>query len=151
MKRILAFTGWRVSAPAMLLVGVLYISALAGCGSGASATVKGKVTRDGKPVTGGTLTFAPVAAKDATSTEAKPVTAEVQSDGTFEVKEAYAGRQRVLYSAPVIEWESPEWDGKGPEPKAPKSPFEGLTPKEAEVDVASGENDLTIELVPKKR
>jgi hypothetical protein len=66
---------------------------------------------------------------------------ESESDG------AAVGRHRVLYSAPIPEWDAPDWDGKGVAPKPPETPYAGLHPKEAEVEVKSGSNEINIELV----
>ncbi|MCI0360945.1 MAG: hypothetical protein L0211_20900 [Planctomycetaceae bacterium] len=121
---------------------------LAGCGSGGANTapVKGKVTANGQPVTGGEITLTP--SQDLNATIAGGT---VASDGTFvlttetEGDGAAIGMHTVSYSPPALE--QPEWDGYGAAPATKVSPFEGLVPKQPEVEIKPGANDLTIELV----
>lgn len=76
MKRIL-FT----LAPAVLLV------ALCGCGGGSNAgSVQGKVTLDGKPVTGGTLVF---------YSETGSYSAGIRPDGTYSITDMPPGDMTV--------------------------------------------------------
>lgn len=118
-----------------------------GCESGpATEPVKGKVTANGAPVTGGSLTFAPLSGQTLAASE--PMTTDVKSDGTFALeKGAVAGKHRVIYTAPAMEFDAQAWDGKGEPPRAPESPFDGMKPKETEIEIKSGANDLTIDLV----
>ncbi|WP_425617674.1 hypothetical protein NA78x_001357 [Anatilimnocola sp. NA78] len=129
-------------------VGLLVLS---GCGS-KSNSVKGKVTFNGQPVTGGSLTFLPQVDGTSTGSEVgKPAVATVGSDGSYSVVPgsdgggAIAGKHRVTYSAPVAETPAGvEYKpGQGP----PLSPFHGLRPKEEMVEVKAGANTLDIELV----
>jgi hypothetical protein len=124
-------------------------AAVLGCGAGggAKSKVTGKVVSNGQPVTEGSITFMPVDAKDG----AMPSGGEVKSDGTFtmmtdKTEGAAVGKHNVSYTPKQVE--APEWDGYGTPPAVPKSAFEGLVPKETQVEVKSGTNDLTIELVP---
>ncbi len=149
-------TTWSFRARAISLLGcVLAIGAVAlsGCGSAGdfpTAPVSGKVTYDGQPVTGGSITFAPIS----TGNELKvgqPASGVVQQDGTFvlgtqsENDGAVIGRHRVLYSPPAPE--PVESSGAGGHSQAPPSPYAGLTPKEAEVEVQKGNNTFEIELI----
>ena len=116
---------------------------LTGCGSKTNS-VAGKVSFQGQPVTGGSLTLVPQAG------EGKPAAADVQADGSFSMAPgsaaggAITGPHRVLYSAPVgevpvgIELKP----GQGP----PLSPFAGLKPKADVVEIKAGKNSLEIEL-----
>jgi hypothetical protein len=128
---------------------VVALVAITGCGKSVSTVpVKGKVTTASGPVKGGSLTFAPVAPQGGNAATA-PVIAQVKDDGTFEVAGgAAAGRHKVLYNAPQIEWKAPEWDGQGAPPQPPPNPYAGLAPKTPEVEFAAGPNEVSVELVP---
>ncbi len=139
------------SQVALALMAVGCLTFVAGCGGGgARGKVKGKVVAGGQPVTGGQLQFAPVA--EGAGEGATNAIGTVKPDGTFELMTdkpgdgAAIGKHKVLYTAPPDE--QAEWDGYGTAPPVKASPFKGLAPKEAEVEVKSGSNDLTIELVP---
>ena len=133
------------------LVFIAMAAILSGCGgSGAAkAPVKGKVTSGGQPVTGGTLTFAPLEG----TVNAVPVVGQIQSDGTFVMSTDRAGdgvaigKHQVSYSAPDAQVTETE-DGSDPVVKL--SPYAGLMVSQSDVEVKSGENDLTIELVPRR-
>jgi hypothetical protein len=131
------------------LFALIAVSFAAGCGGAPRSKVTGKVTMNGQPVKGGSLSFAPLATDS--KSNAKPATAEVQEDGTFVVGTdkpddgAAIGKHQVLYSPPPS---TVEWDGYGEPPPGLTSPYEGLIPKQAEIEVKAGDNDLTIELVP---
>jgi hypothetical protein len=128
---------------------------VAGCGGASgppTAPVKGKVTFEGQSVTGGNVTFAPIAEPGKLESGA-PATGAVQSDGSFvlgtntESDGAVIGKHRVSYSPPPESGEAPEWDGVGAPPAAAKSPYLGLIPSQQEVEVKSGDNEVTIDLV----
>lgn len=116
---------------------------VAGCGSSANS-VTGKVTFQGQPVTGGNITLVPEAGGG------KPAAADIQADGMFTMKPgsdtggAVTGRNRVMYSAPVMEL--PAGTELQPGQRPPMSPFEGLRPKTEIVEVKSGKNSIEIEL-----
>jgi len=119
-----------------------------GCGSGvATQPVSGTVVFEGQPVNGGVVSFAPIQA----ASDAKPAVGEVQPDGKFVLGTnakgdgAVAGRHRVVYAPPTVE-SAPLQEGKHAE-ALPRSPYEGLMPKEAEVEVKAGGNEIQIELV----
>ena len=128
------------------------LATLVGCSGGAVASVSGTVTAEGAPVTGGNITLVPVAASADPAAAGKsgtgPVSAEIKPDGTFKFTDnASAGKHRVMYSSPSVEWEAPEYDGVGPPPVGPPIPYSGMKPKDEEVTVEAGPNTLTIELV----
>ncbi|NLF72329.1 MAG: hypothetical protein GX575_25115 [Candidatus Anammoximicrobium sp.] len=137
------------------LVSVGLLVTLLGCGGGGAPTgkVSGKVTADGKPVTSGSLTFAP-----ADGTVGKPAIAAVKADGSYTLSTyasgdgAVVGRHKVLYSPGSSESGQQEVQipepGKHDEAKPAEVPFSGLVPKEAEVEVKAGTNEINIELVP---
>jgi hypothetical protein len=132
-----------------ILVGaaLLLAASLVGCGSGsgASAPVRGKVVAGGQPVTGGTLTFSPLA-QDSVARSAQ---GEIQPDGTFELTTerpgdgAAIGKHQVSYMAPLSE----VTESETADALVKLSPLEGLLVKEAEIEVKPGDNELTIELV----
>jgi hypothetical protein len=142
----LPFTSYRARDLA-LCVAALLATAIAGCGGNGKASVTGTVVADGKPVTEGTLIFAPVE-----GTTASPATGPIRPDGTFVLGTAAAadgaaiGRHQVLYNAPPPV--GPQWDGYGTPPERKFSPFQGFSPKVKEVEVKAGSNKFTIELVP---
>jgi hypothetical protein len=117
---------------------------LTGCGAKTS-TVSGKVTYQGQPVTGGSITLLPTG-----GSTGKPAAANVQPDGTFTMSSgtdaggATPGQNRVTYSAPVVEL--PTGVELQPGQSPPASPFAGLRPTTETVEVKSGTNNLVIEL-----
>jgi hypothetical protein len=123
-------------AACVLLLGS---AALTGCGGLGGGSISGKVTHQGEPVKGGSLTFSPAADG---KNPGKPVGAEINADGTYSAPSPPAGKNKVIYSAPVSE--SAELKpGQSP----PPSPYDGLVPKQQEVDLKSGSSTLDIELV----
>jgi hypothetical protein len=138
----------RILATALLTLGAVLT---VGCNTGpATAPVGGKVVANGQPVTGGSLTFAPIT--DKPNAASAPVIAEVKPDGTFQVAGgAVEGKFSVAYAPPSVNWEAPEWDGTGAPPQAPPTPFAGMAPKDKEVTFSAQANQLNIELVPAGR
>ena len=130
---------------------LLACAALAGCGAGsaAKAPVKGKVVASGQPVTAGTVMFAPVGGQD----KAVAVAGQIQTDGTFVMSTDRAGdgvaigKHQVSYSAPDSEV-TETTDGSDPIVKL--SPYVNLVVQQPDVEVKAGQNDLTIELVPRQ-
>jgi hypothetical protein len=119
-----------------------------GCGDGLSTNdVHGKITMNGEPVTKGSITFMPTSKKGIN----RPSSGPVNSDGSYmlstagENDGALAGNYTINYAPPTDE-APPPWDGKGTPPLAPKSPYEGLKPKVADVEVKAGDNQIDIEL-----
>jgi hypothetical protein len=132
------------------LTALALLVSLPGCsdsGGFAVAPVRGKVTFDGQPVQGGSITFRPIAAQEtATRESGKPASSVVEDDGTFVLSTygtrdgAVVGRHQVMFTPLSKGAES--YDDK-PEP----SPYLGLVPKPAEVEVQRGANEIDIELV----
>lgn len=124
-----------------------------GCGKGGAAyktaPVRGQVIYNGQPVTSGGIGFQPIAVPGASeSNPGKPASGQVKEDGTFvlttykEGDGAVVGRHRVSYIPSVAGAETYE---DKPQP----SPYLGLVPKEQEIEVKPGQNEITIELVPR--
>jgi hypothetical protein len=134
----------------VVVIGLAFaLAASAGCsGGGKVAKVAGKVTASGKPVTGGTITFSPIA--EGVTEPGRPASVEVQSDGSFETTNgAVIGKCQVTYVAPTVPL--PEGYVARPSVQPPVSPFMGLFPKDKEVEVKSGDNTINIELVSFKK
>lgn len=110
------------------------------------APTKGRVTVDGQPVKGGSITFRPVASEGTMA--GKPAAGEVKDDGTFVLTThepgdgAVVGKHKVLFTPIYIGATSYE---DVPEP----SPYAGMVPKSEDVEIKSGQNDITVELVPR--
>jgi hypothetical protein len=128
-----------------VLVGFAFCFMSASCSGGPPmGKVSGKVTAKGQPVTGGSLTFMPETGGG------KPGTAEVGQDGSFVVGTnsaddgTIAGKSKVVYSAPVIARPAGLKDGT----PTPRSPYEGMSPKQPVIDVKEGANTVEVELVP---
>jgi len=106
------------------------------------AKVSGTVQANGSPVSEGTLTFYP-------TQEGKPGSAKIGSDGSFtmttytEGDGLVKGPGRIEFTAPQIE---PEGELK-PGQSLPQHELHGYRPKEKEITVEEGSNNLTIELV----
>ncbi len=135
-----------------LIAVLLPLAGLWGCGGGESfstAPVSGKVMHAGKPVKGGSVQFSPVSA-DATKSAGKPASGNVNDDGTFTLSTygnddgAVLGKHTVTYTPPTNEAAAAPSEG-GHEQEA-KSPYDGLSPKQKEVEVKEGKNDVTIDL-----
>lgn len=131
----------------LLIAGLLF---LAGCGAKTSS-VSGKVTYQGQPVSGGSITLLPQGGGEGTPTDSgKPAAANVQADGSFTMSPgtdaggASLGMNRILYSAPVAEL--PAGVELQPGQSPPASPFAGLRPTTEVVEVKSGKNVIEIEL-----
>jgi hypothetical protein len=127
------------------------LAGLAGCGKGSGfkvAPVKGKITHQGQPVKGGSITFTPIAGGgDAKGGNlGKPSTAQVNDDGTFVLSTygtndgAVLGKHRITYMPIFIA--PKDYDDKPPPP-----PYVGLVPSPSEVEVKPGSNDISLELV----
>jgi hypothetical protein len=123
---------------------VISTISLIGCG-GNKAHISGKVTTNGKAVTGGTLTFSPAAAA---SNPGKPVSVTIQTDGTYSLSEgAPVGTLKVSYAAPILDY--PAGHEPKPEEPLPKSPFAGLAPRQETIEATSGSQTIDIDLVRK--
>jgi len=123
---------------------------LVGCGSEGLAPVKGLVTFDGKPITGGMLVFSPVDEKSPGLT-GRPASAEVRPDGSYTLGTnrpsdgARVGRHRVGFTPPPQQLTEQQRTDPNYEPPAP--PYMGLVLKATEVEVKSGANTINLELV----
>jgi hypothetical protein len=133
-----------------MLLAAFSVIVMTGCGSKSNA-VTGKVTYNGQPVTGGSLTFLPVTSSAGDPQAAgKPAAANVDSAGNYKLIPggdsggAAKGMNRVVYSAPVSDIPAGVelQPGQGPAP----SPFDGLRPKTETVEVKPGNNTIDIEL-----
>ena len=59
---------------------------------------------------------------------------------------------RVSYKPPITATEPPEdWDSSKGDPPREKSPYEGMIPKQGEIEVKGDNNEITVELVPDKQ
>lgn len=139
----------------LLSMSILGLTAF-GCGGGDGSDLKtgrvsGKVSHKGQPVTGGTVSFVPVAAPDQKTPTGKPAAGIVKPDGTFVLSTygiddgAIIGKHKVGYTPPLIEIDEKQHTENSP---VPVSPFAGLIPSTAEVEVKAGPNTIDIELVP---
>jgi hypothetical protein len=134
-------------------VAVLTTSVISGCGSGVPmGQVTGKVTYNSQPVRDGSLTFSPVMSVANKDDARRPGIATIEN-GSFSASTIKpgdglgVGKYMISFSARPPAWEAPEYDGVGAPPEPPRSEYSGLVPKETEIEVKSGANDLTIELV----
>jgi hypothetical protein len=139
-----------------LVVAWLSISVFgSGCGGSGqlpTARVKGKVSFNGQPVNGGTITFSPVV--PGSNEPGKAATGPIGTDGTFTLTTyqqndgAVIGRHKVSYIPPVDATEPGEGhtDAQAEAAAAPKGALFGLEPKTPEVEVKAGDNTLDIEL-----
>jgi hypothetical protein len=143
----------RLSLWAFAVAGVALSLGFSGCsGGGPMGKVVGKITHNGAPVEGGSVTFVPIASEDGPATTGKPASGEVKSDGTFTLSTyaqrdgALVGWHQVSYSPPSVALSATEAGEHAEAP--PPSPYKGLTPKDGEAEVKPGENEISIELVP---
>lgn len=121
---------------------------LLGCGGVPTGEVRGKVTYQGKTVTGGSLVFSPVAGGDNTN-PGPPATAAVGQHGSYAASPVVAGTNQVNYFPPAMSYPA----GHEPQPgePLPTSGFEGLVPRQQQVTVGSGTNTIDVELVPRPK
>jgi hypothetical protein len=142
----------RITIPILLYA----LLGLTGCGGGSTdlptGRVSGKVSHNGQPVTGGTVTFAPLKSGVAGGgMVGKPASGPISSDGSFSLTTyspgdgAVVGKHTVGYSAPAVEIDEAMHTENS---KPPVSPYAGLVPKIKEVEVKPGSNTIDIELVP---
>jgi hypothetical protein len=128
------------------------LAGLVGCGSSGVAPVSGTVRWHGEPIKGGTLIFSPLEDPDAPEQKGGlPATAEVQPDGTYELRTldtcggAKIGRHRVLFTPPPQELTEEQRTNR--KYVAPPPLYMGLVPKTSEVEVKAGTNTIDLELV----
>jgi len=125
---------------------VLSVVLLTGCGGGSKGVVSGKVTTKAlgkdEPVTGGTLTFAPVAQG---GNPGAPVSVEIKPEGTYSVSGVVPGKCKVIYVPPPATY--PPGHTPKPSEPAPESRFKNLVPSQQEIEVKAGNNTIDIEMV----
>lgn len=147
---------------ARLVTLVFPAAMLCGCGDGRleTAPVRGTITCGGQPVTSGSVSFNPIV-EGGPATQARPAVGAVGADGSFVLTTyesddgAVVGKHEVSYSPPPPPGEGIELgdeEGGAPVPATPPvSPKKGQKVPcrfggTAEVEVADGENVLTIDL-----
>lgn len=141
-----------LGATAALSTLALLLATMPGCQGGGEGTVaptKGKVTYEGQPVNGGTISLRPTDKAEGVSEGkmGKPASGGVQSDGTFTLS-TYKTGDGALVGTHEVTYTAPRQGAESYEDKPEKSQYEGLVPKEKTITIKSGQNDLTIELVP---
>ncbi len=123
---------------------------LAGCGREQLASVTGVAMHNGQPVKGGTFIFSPVGGATPAN-PGKPASAVVKDDGSFTLGTygkddgALVGKHRVIYTPPQPELTDEQ--RSDPTYIATPSPYVGCAPKEMEIEIKPGKNQLQIELV----
>jgi hypothetical protein len=139
----------KVRAGWIRFCGVVAAAALlTGCGSDFGvAPVKGKVLHNGKAVEGGAVTLHPVEVATAKNDlKGKPASGQVNSDGTF-VLSTYGTNDGAVIGKHSVSFFPVVQAAKSYDDKPAASPYAGLVPKDKQVEIKSGRNELTIELV----
>lgn len=112
------------------------------CGCARIARVKGKVTAEGKDVSGGGIVLSPLAGQGADV--GRPGLADVAADGTFslevELSQAGANRFAVRFSPPTFIPTKAYKDAV--------TPYAGYAPKQSEIELQPGDNQIAVELTP---
>jgi hypothetical protein len=140
-----------LSASALSLLSFVCV----GCGGGSddleTGAVSGKVTHKGQPVTGGSVMFTPISSTPDKPLKGKPAAAEVGADGSFTLTTyakndgAIVGKHNVIFTPPAVTIDE---NAHKEDSIPPKSPYAGLVPSKAEVEVKARSNTIDIELVP---
>ena len=134
--------------PIVFATGAVLLGILAGCSGPSVSPVSGTVKYKNEVVKGGNVTFSP---QD--KNPAPPASATVNENGEYVLQTlgagsgAVVGKHRVTYNPP--EANLTEAQRSDPKYKAPLSPYLGLVPAVAEVEVKSGKNVIDIELKKK--
>lgn len=110
------------------------VAALAGCGGDKRASVSGKVTVGGKPLTGGNITFILVSDPNRTTSGL------IKPDGSYEVSDAPVGECKVVIDNSHLDPDAikkggmggPGTPAMGPPMKGPAAATGGGGPKEAD-------------------
>ena len=146
---------------AAALCSVALLMGLPGCSGGAkqaaTGKVSGKVTYEGKPVEAGSITFIPISEGTSADTGVaiKPAGGTIKSDGSYVLTTyqdgdgAVVGRHKITFFPAAAQAAEASGGEAGQHDEAPTvSPYRGLMPKESEVEVKEGTNEVNIELVP---
>ncbi|WP_439623902.1 hypothetical protein [Gemmata sp.] len=137
--------------PSPLGLGILAVatcSLLASCSGGGpqTATVTGKVTYNGRPVTAGSLTFLPK-----TQATGRPASGVISEAGEY-FTGTFNERDGVLIGVAAVSYAPPPIDNKGEKivygAPPPQGPYDGLVVKVREVEIAPGSNVIDVELIP---
>jgi hypothetical protein len=129
---------------ARLLPGLLLLAGCSGEGM-KTAVVKGKVTYQGNPVPGGTVTFVPDAG-------GPPATGEIRPDGTFTMTTYKSGDGAVLGKHKVFIVAMEDTSGKLPEERSGTPPpiipnkYTSLATSPLTAEVADRENNVEFNL-----
>lgn len=147
--------GLRVIGRWSMAACLLSVTMLAGCGGGSlklpTGKVGGKVTYNGQPVTGGTITFMPVSKADMKEA-GRSAKCAIQPDGTFkagtyeEFDGALIGKHTVMFTPPSV---AAPAAAEGAHAQTPPPLYPGLTTDVTEIEVKAGENKIDIKLVPR--
>ena len=125
--------------PWQVLLSLAFLAVAVGCGPSTSG-VSGTVTWKGEKVKGGTLIFSPIA--EGNNNPGPPGSATIQEDGSFKLDHgAVVGKNKVGYTPPSGEASTDKKKQGTP------SIYVLLVLKDPIVEVKSGTNTLTIELV----
>ncbi len=122
---------------------------LTGCGGGdfAIAPVKGKVLYQGKAVDGGSVTLRPIeVAGGSNQSKGKPASGQVNADGTF-LLSTYGTNDGAVIGIHTVSFFPVVAAAKSYEDKPVPSPYAGMVPKNQQVEIKPGQNEITIELV----
>ncbi len=123
--------------------GLLLLAAgLCGCAV-PTVDISGKVTQEGKDVTGGSVVLSPLGSRD-NPNPGNPGIAEVGPDGTFSLKleagtAGLPAKYAVRFNSPPVKMTSKSQAAV---------PYQGMVPAQQEVDIKLGVNVVNIELVP---
>lgn len=124
----------------------LSVAFLAGCGSEYGATVTGKVTLDGNPVSPGWVTFARVDA------QVTPAMSDLDADGSYSLTTAHKlGAVPGSYRVAVQSFKTPEGLAPGersfdsPEPLVPVK-YLAIETSGLEYEIKAGANTIDIPL-----
>lgn len=150
-----------------ILLSVAATTTAVGCGGGRhkTAPVSGMVYYDGKPVSGGTITFSPIGEGDADLESGKAAVGTIGKDGTFVLSTyetddgAIIGKHRIFYSPPEAEESENQADPTGEEETASKAPSEPsakeaqlqnlvVDPAKSTVEITVDGNNIKVVLVP---
>ncbi len=122
---------------------------LTGCSGGdfAVAPVKGKVLHQGKAVAGGSVTLHPIkVAEGSNESKGKPASGQVNADGTF-LLSTYGTDDGAVIGTHAVSFFPVVAAAKSYDDKPAPSPYAGLVPKDKQVEIKPGKNEITIELV----